>query len=550
VTPSYGELAALVAEQAAQLAEQAVLIEALRVELEALRRQVGRDSSNSSQPPSMDGPGAKAKAKAGKGSAGQESQEPPPSPGGQPFAGRRGRPKRKQGGQPGHRGSGLAPVLTPDHREPVEPPCCAGCGGGLAGASGTVASRVQVFDLPAFSLAVTEYQMMRRRCGCGHATTADLPAGVRGGPTCYGPNVAAAATLLASQDVLGIERTADLMSTLLGVAVSTGFVSSCLTRLDDALTTAGFEETLKAALRAQDVLGTDETPAPLTAAAAAAVAAAAAATTSPAATTSAAATGAAVTTSAAAAGGESDCHNPHVYTVRTMRAYTGGGPDLVWYGAAGDRTKTSINAFGILDEFRGVLVRDDYGGYTSYDPDLAGVQQCLAHLLRYLDDAHAIDTDAQAWARQVADALRAAIHEINTTRANDQATPDTDLITRLRRRYDNGVAVGISTNLSRPWHKGNHPGLQLARRLKRKAEQVWLFTTRRDVPATNNGSESAIRGFKLAAKVQGCWRTLATLQRHCRIRSYLVSARNHGRRPIDAIRDALSANPWMPPQAA
>jgi hypothetical protein len=34
-----------------------------------------------------------------------------------------------------------------------------------------------------------------------------------------------------------------------------------------------------------------------------------------------------------------------VYTVRTMRAYTGGGPDLVWYGAAGDRTKTSINAF-------------------------------------------------------------------------------------------------------------------------------------------------------------------------------------------------------------
>ena len=535
-TPSYGELAALVAEQAAQLAEQAVLIEALRVELEALRRQLGRDSSNSSQPPSSDGPGAKAKAKAGRRSAGQQGEQ---SPQRQPSAGAgaaAGRARRKQGGQPGHRGSGLAPVATPDKREPVEPSCCRGCGGGLAGAPGTVASRVQVFDLPTFSLAVTEYLLMRRRCGCGHATMAGLPAGVRGGPTCYGPNVTAAATLLASQDVLGIERTADLMSTLLGVALSTGFISSCLTRLDDALTTAGFEETLKAALRAQDVLGTDETPAPLTAAATIATAAAAAA--------------AATTTSAAAAGSDSDCHNPHVYTVRTMRAYTGGGPDLVWYGAAGDRTKTSINAFGIVNEFRGVLVRDDFGGYTSYDADLAGVQQCLSHVLRYLDDAHAIDTDAQAWARQVADALRAAIHEINTTRADDQATPDADLITRLRRRYDNGVAVGISTNLSRPWHKGNHPGLLLAKRLKRKAEQVWLFTTRLDVPATNNGSESAIRGFKLTAKVQGCWRTLATLQRHCRIRSYLVSARNHGRRPIDAIRDALSANPWMPPQTA
>jgi transposase len=496
---------------AALVAEQAVLIEALRVELEALRRQVGRDSSNSSQPPSTDGPAAKAKA--GKRPAGQESQ---PSPDGQPSADRPGRPRRKQGGQPGHRGSGLAPVSTPDRRQPVEPPCCAGCGGGLAGAPGMVASRVQVFDLPTFCLAVTEYRMMRRVCGCGHATTADLPAGVRGGPTCYGPNVTAAAALLASQDVLGIERTADLMSALLGVTVSTGFISSCLTRMDTALTAVGFEQALKTALREQEVLGTDETPAPLT----------------------------------EAASSEPDCYNPHVYTVRTMGAYTRGGADLVWYGAAGDRTKASISGFGILDGFRGVLVRDDFGGYVSYDADLAGVQQCLAHLLRYLDDAHAIDTDVQAWARQVADALRLAIHEVNTARVADRTAVDSELLTRLRRRYDQGVAVGISTNLSRPWHKGNHPGLQLARRLKRKARQVWLFTTRFDVPPTNNGSESAIRGFKLAAKVQGCWRTLATLQRHCRIRSYLVSARNHGRRPIDAIRDALSANPWMPPQAA
>jgi transposase len=530
--PPYAELAALVAEQAAQLAEQAVLIEALRVELEALRRQVGRDSSNSSQPPSTDGPAAKAKAKAGKRQAGPQPQ---PSPDGQPSADEPGRdrPKRKQGGQPGHRGSGLAPVTTPDRLQPVEPPCCAGCGGGLAGAPGTVASWVQVFDLPAFSLAVTEYQMMRRRCGCGHATTADLPAGVRGGPTCYGPNVTAAATLLASQDVLGIERTADLMSALLGAEVSTGFVSSCLTRLDDALAAAGFEEALKAALAEQEVLGTDETPAPLTNAA----------------RTAAAQTDAAQT-DAASTSTSTDCHNPHAYTVRTMNAYTGGGPDLVWYGAAGDRTMASISGFGILDDFRGVLVRDDFGGYVHYDDDLAGVQQCLSHLLRYLDDAHAIDTDAQAWARQVADALRLAIHEVNTARAADRTDVDAELLTRLRRRYDQGVAVGISTNLSRPWHKGNHPGLQLAKRLKRKAHQVWLFTTRFDVPPTNNGSESAIRGFKLAAKVQGCWRTLATLKRHCRIRSYLISARSHGRRPIDAIRDALYTNPWMPPQAA
>jgi len=522
-TPSYEELAALVVEQAA-------LIETLQVELEALRRKAGRDSSNSSLPPSQDGPAAKAKAKADKrsgesdqvggpgqpgGADGPDRQEGGPAP--KPAAERQG-PKRAQGGQKGHRGNGLERVAKADRYEPVEPPACGGCGGDLTGAQGRVAFGVQVFDIPTFCLAVTEYLMMTRVCGCGHATTADLPPGVRGGPTCYGPNVVGAATLLASQDVIGLERTADLMSALLGVEVSTGFISACLARLDAALTAAEFEDALKQALLQAPVLGTDETPAPLTEAAIA----------------------------------QDDCRNPHVYTVRTMCAYTGGGPDLVWYGAAGDRTKTSISAFGILDAFRGILVRDDFGGYVSYDTDLAGVQQCLSHLLRYLDDAYAIDPIAQAWARQVADVLRKVIHEVNTARSQGRTRLDPDLLTRLRRLYDQGVAFGISTNLSRPWHKGNHPGLKLARRLKRKAHQVWFFTGRDgfDVPATNNGSESAIRGFKLAEKVKGCWRTLATLQRHCRIRSYLTSARNHGRRPVDAITDALTGTPWMPPTPA
>ncbi|HEY6793222.1 MAG TPA: IS66 family transposase [Kineosporiaceae bacterium] len=431
----------------------------------------------------------------------------------------RGGVKRKQGGQAGHRGSGLARVAKADRTEPVEPAACAGCGGSLAGADGTVASRVQVFDLPALALTVTEYLIMRRVCACGCATTADLPAGVRGGPVCYGPQVAAAATWLASQDVIGVQRAADMMSALLGAEVSTGYVSSCLARLDAALTATGFEDALKAALCEQDVLGTDETPAPITPSGAAAEAAK---------------TG-------------QDISNPHVFTVRTLCSYTGGGSDLVWFGAAGTRTKKEISAFGILDNYTGTLVRDDFGGYVSYDDDLAGVQQCLSHMLRHLQDVIDIDPLTQAWATQAADALRLAIHAFNQARRNG-APLDTDRIAAARKKFDQAVACGISINLSRPWAKGNHPGLVLAKRLKRKADQVWLFTTRTDVPPTNNGSEAAIRGFKLAEKVSGCWRTLATLQRHCRIRSYLVTARNHGRQPLDAIRDALGVTAWMPPR--
>jgi len=499
------EQAAVIAGQAALIVELRALVESLRAEVAALRRQVGRDSTNSSLPPSQDGPASRAKAKA---EARAKAQV---------RAAERSGAKRAQGGQKGHRGTGLARVAAPDTVEQLEPAQCGGCGENLAGAPGVISSNVQVIDLPASTVSVTEYVVMRRVCGCGHVSVADLPPGVRGGPVCYGPNIAAIATLLASCDVIGIERAAELMSDLLGAVVSTGYVSSCLVRLDRALSKAGFEEAVKERLRGADVVGTDETPASLT----------------------------------TKATSVKNCTNPHVFTVRTMAAYTGGGSDLVWYGAAGDRTKKSISAFGILDDYLGILVRDDYGGYISYDEKLAGVQQCLAHLLRYLDDAHEIDKVAQVWARHVGDVLRAAITAVDTARTQGRTCLDADVLADLRTQYDQGVAVGISTNLSRPWPRtGNHPGLQLANRLHRKAAQVWLFTDRFDVPPTNNGSESAVRGYKLALKISGCWRSLATLQRHCRIRSYLTSSRNHGVRAIDAVRDALTATPWMPPTPA
>jgi transposase len=88
------ELAARVAELLAVVAEQAALIGSLRAEVAALRRQAGRDSSNSSQPPSQDGPAAKAK-------AGRREA-------------RRARPGRPQGGQKGHPGASLAWTARPD----------------------------------------------------------------------------------------------------------------------------------------------------------------------------------------------------------------------------------------------------------------------------------------------------------------------------------------------------------------------------------------------------------------------------------------------------
>src|SRR5664280_2645147 len=104
-----------------------------------LERLVGRNSDNSSRPPSTDDlPGRKAPSrKTGK------------------------RSERRRGKQPGAAGAGLSRVDNPDETVQVFPETCADCGAGLAdGADAGVSSR-QVFDLPPVTVRVTEYMAVQ-----------------------------------------------------------------------------------------------------------------------------------------------------------------------------------------------------------------------------------------------------------------------------------------------------------------------------------------------------------------------------------------------------
>ena len=115
-------------------------------------------------------------------------------------------------------------------------------------------------------------------------------------------------------------------------------------------------------------------------------------------------------------------------------------------------------------------------------------------------------------------------------------TPSTlRLLAGLRDRYDRGRLGRAPPTGSATGTTANHPGYVLARRLKAKADQIWLFTRDFAVPWTNNAIEQAVKGPKRHQAVSGYWHSLATLAGYCRVRSYLVTSRNHGIRPIDAI---------------
>lgn len=439
LSPSYEELAGLVAVLAGRVDGLEAENTGLRAEIAELRRRLGMNSGNSSTPPSKDPIAAKAERKA-KRSADRSSRE---------------RSKdRKPGGQPGHKGAGLMPAAVPDRTESAEVPAqCRGCGADLAdpatGASDAIAAWAQVWDILPVVMEKVHWQLPRRRCGCCQkATTADAPH-VQAGSVVYGPDINAAAVLLSAEGNVPAERTAALMEALLGTPVSSGFVARALARLAQRLQAAGFDAAMKAALQAEDVLCGDETPAN-------------------------------VITKDTGPDGETVPGAPHAVTLRTPDAR------LIWYAAMGSRSGPAIAGLGVLEGWHGYLVRDDYAAWHQFDARLAGVQQCAAHLIRHLKGVLELHPQWQAWAGHVRDILREAAAAVQAARSGKKTELDPGLLADLRARYDEQVARGITTSRLRTWHKGRHPGYNLARRLRDKAEQVWLFTREFRVPWTND----------------------------------------------------------------
>ena len=129
---------------------------------------------------------------------------------------------------------------------------------------------------------------------------------------------------------------------------------------------------LKSALRAADVLGTDDTPASL-------------------------GTGAA--TSADGRREPARLYGPHQRGLYRRRA----GPDPAWRLLVPAPRRPSP-ASGSWTATAGSWSATTTAATSSYGTGLAGVQQCVAHLYRYLDDAYATDPQSQVWT--AGDALR------------------------------------------------------------------------------------------------------------------------------------------------
>jgi transposase len=200
-----------------------------------LERRLGRDSRNSSQPPSADPPGLQPRR--GKGPSG-----------------------RAPGAQSGHEGRGreLLPSSAVDEVLVHWPTRCE-CGhvfgeGELVSVGDPV--RHQVEELPRLAVTVTEHQCPRVRCpGCGKKRRAQLPAGVAA--SAFGPRFHAAVAVLSVRNRVSRRDVVECCEQLFGARISSGTVDAILQRVADALEEPDAD--LLERVRAAKALNVDET---------------------------------------------------------------------------------------------------------------------------------------------------------------------------------------------------------------------------------------------------------------------------------------------------
>ena len=204
----------------------------------ALEKRLGKNSGNSSLPPSSDLFG-----------------RPKDKPENANRAARRAL-GRKPGKQPGTDGKHLAHVDDPDEVHFHTPHACDGCGADLDDVPVERTEVRQVTDVPTPVSTTTEHRAESKRCACGTITKGAFPAEARGHAS-YGPRIRATALYLLCRQHLPFERTKEAMADLLGVSVSTGFLDSVYSEGADELTE--FLTAVLDQLRATDVVYMDET---------------------------------------------------------------------------------------------------------------------------------------------------------------------------------------------------------------------------------------------------------------------------------------------------
>jgi transposase len=376
---------------------------------------------------------------------------------------------------------------------------CLGCHHSLGRRPVLDHERRQVFDLPDFHLQVTEHRAEIKLCSfCGCQATALFPSEVQA-PTQYGPKLMAWWAYLRVQQLIPLERIAQMTFDLLKIRVSEATIQQAVQNASSKLD--GFEAKTRDLLQKASLTHADETGARV----------------------------------------QGKLHWLHSLSTRL----------LTWYGVHRKRGGQALETFGILKRFKGRLIHDCWAAYFALERCLHGL--CNAHLLREL--TFLFEVQNQPWAGKM-HVLLLEIHQFvqERKRTHSRATPSQRAF--WHRRYRGLLREGWKANPKWvPTHRTRGRPKQtkaqnLLDRLQRHQDSVLAFLDDFRVPFTNNQAEQDLRMMKVQQKISGTFRTVQGAQVFARIRSYVSTVRKNQRNVFEEMVHLFQNKPFIPKRAA
>ncbi|NGZ07394.1 MAG: IS66 family transposase [Magnetococcales bacterium] len=428
------------------------MVEVLLLVVTLLLNRVGLNSRNSSKPPSDD-PNRKKTPRTGNGN--------------------------KPGGQKGHPGSTLEPVVDPDEVVILKLETSTLPEGRYR--DDGFETR-QVFDVD-ISVIVTEYRAQVLVDQLGKRWVAPFPEEVTA-PVQYGSSIKAGAVYMSQQQLLPYNRVeeqfGDMFQIPLSAASVFNFNKEAFNRLEP------FDQWIRPKLIASPLLNTDETGINI-----------------------------------AGKGHWLHCLSNDRLTLFYPHAKRGG---------------EAMDDMGILPYFQAILCHDHWSPYFKYASDHS---LCNAHHLRELE--WAAEQEKQAWAKSLQDLLKEACHAKNLSSGCPDPQIAQQFRERYQKILaeaetecpppDENNRNGKRGRLKRSKSRN------LLERLREHEDGVLMFLDNPIVPFSNNQAENDLRMTKVHQKISGCFRSQEGAAIFCRIRSFLSTCRKNGIPATQALRD-------------
>jgi transposase len=444
--------------------------------IQELEARLNKDSHNSSKPPTSDGL--------------KKGRKP----------GLRQKSGKKTGGQEGHAGHRLEVVRDPQPIIEHGVSHCQKCHASLAGVKTETYAMRQVFDLPErVKLEVTEHRVAVGHCPhCETVNQAEYPVGVSQ-KTQYGPRVRAQMAYFNTDQLVPLERTAEIIAELYHQEASEGAVLAAVKEV--AHNVERVNEKIKTYLIQTAEAGHfDE--------------------------------------SGMRQGGLKWLHSASTALV-------------TFFALQAKRGQAAMDAIGILPKRTGWCIHDYWKAYLSYLQ--AKHALCNAHLFREL--TYVVENYQQVWAETLLKLLLEIHQATLDAKAVGLAALFPEQLADFQNRYDQIVADGLWVNPAlepaqdQPKKRGRVKQTlpkNLLDRLRDHSDRVLAFMRDFTVPFDNNQAERDIRMAKLKEKISGCFRSQDGSDAFCQVRSYVSTAHKNGQPILEALYLALIGRPFIP----